>query len=842
VVLPVFGVNETLSAFTALASGDWHTCALTAGGGVKCWGSNSNGQLGDGSTAARSIPVDVIGLSNGVRALTAGSYHTCALMSGGTVKCWGSNSDGQLGDGSTTSRSTPVDVAGLGGNVIALAAGAYHTCALTAGGGVKCWGQNEVGQLGDGTTTQRTTPVDVIGMGSGVVALASASGFHTCALTTGGGAKCWGHNYGGQLGDGTTAQRNTPVDVIGLGSGVIALSAGGFHTCALIAGGEAKCWGENYYGQLGNGTNTWHYTPVSVSGLGSGVVALVAGYSDTCAVTASGSAKCWGFNDSGQIGDGTTTTHNAPTDVSGLGSGVAAIAPGGDHTCALTASGGVKCWGSNSDGQIGNGAILMRSIPMDVHELGNNAIVVAGYFHTCAVTASDGAKCWGYNDYGQIGDGTTTNRSIPVDVSGLTTNIVSLVAGGFHSCALTTGGDAKCWGDNYCGELGDGTTTAHSAPVDVSGLGTGVTTLAAGGSHTCALTAGGGIKCWGSNRYGQLGDGTTTNRNLAVEVVGLGSDVAALATGQDHTCALTTGGGVKCWGRNYGGMLGDGTTIDRSTPVDVTGLNSGITAIAVGGTHTCALTTARTVKCWGNNDAGQLGDGTTTNRSIPVDVNGLGSDIVAVAAGGAHTCALTASGAVKCWGWNDQGQLGDSTTENRSTPVVVSGLESGVTSLTTLGYYHTCATVAGRAKCWGYDGYGQLGIGTIVQRLLPGDLVEVAQPELHLNYTEGVPGSFFTVNGWNFPPNSATTIVANGHEIGTTPVGQTGEFVLFLGTADADAGLYSVAVNSTPSTAVSLFLKPNSPLRLQEGGGLTLDVPAGIAHPWHSLYLPLVLR
>lgn len=207
--------------------------------------------------------------------------------------------------------------------------------------------------------------------------------------------------------------------------------------------------------------------------------------------------------------------------------------------------------------------------------------------------------------------------------------------------------------------------------MDVSGLGSGIAAIAAGRDHTCALTTGGGVKCWGRNWAGQLGDETTTNRNTPVDVSGLGGGVAAIATGQSHTCALTTSGGVKCWGANGSGQLGDGTTTNRTTPVDVVGLGSGVAAIAAGERHTCALTTGGGVKCWGSNGSGQLGDGTWTQRNTPVDVSGLGSGVQAIAAGGSHTCALTTGGGVRCWGWDGYGQLGLGTIIYRTTPVDV---------------------------------------------------------------------------------------------------------------------------------------------------------------------------
>ncbi len=713
---------------TAVTAGEYHTCALTSGGGVQCWGQNLHGQLGDGTTTPRPTPVAVSGLASGMVVVAAGYAHTCALTGGGAVWCWGYNGAGQLGDGTTTQRLTPVAVSGLGSGVVAVAAGHSHTCALTSGGAVQCWGDNYYGQLGDGTQTPRPTPVAVSGLGSGVVAVA-AGDFHTCAVTSGGALQCWGANDYGELGDGTQTWRLTPVPVSGLGSGVVAVAAGYSHTCAVTSGGAVQCWGENAYGQLGDGTNTWRWTPTAVSGLGSGAVAVTAGRDHTCAATGGGAVWCWGGNYEGQLGDGTQTmTRLTPVAVSGLGSGVVAVAAGYYHTCAVTSGGVLQCWGNNDFGQLGNGTPASRLTPVAVSGLGSGAAAVAaGGSRTCAVTSGGALQCWGDNSYGQLGDGTTTPRLTPTAVSGLGSGVVSVAAGARHTCAVTSGGAVWCWGHNSSGQLGDGTTTQRLTPVAVSGLGSGVVAVAAGSSHTCALTSGGAVWCWGSNSSGQLGDGSfLPDARTPVAVSGLGSGVAAVAAGASHACAVTSGGAMWCWGDDYYGQLGDGTRTTRQpTPVPVSGLGSGVVALAAGSSYTCAVTGGGAVQCWGRNDYGQLGDGTTTLRLTPVAVSGLGSGVVTLAAGVYQTCALTSDGAALCWGRNLFGELGDGTTTQRLAPVPVSGLGSGVAAVAA-GSSHTCALTSGGAvQCWGYNYYGQLGDGTKGYELTPVTVVRL---------------------------------------------------------------------------------------------------------------------
>lgn len=397
--------------------------------------------------------------------------------------------------------------------MVARAAATALLVALAAAG---CSGDGETGPEATSAPDAATTTVPE----APSTYVVSTGGNHTCALSPDGAALCWGENTKGQLGDGTTTDRPT-AGAVGGEDALVQISAGSSrHSCGLTVTGRAVCWGQNTRGTIGDGTTTDRPSPVDVVGLTGPVRTILAGGSQTCALLESGSVMCWGRNDFAQLGNGTLVDSPVPGEVVDLPGDVSSLSVGGGHACVVTSAGGVVCWGLNRTGQIGNGATNDGQAPAAVQALpGAVATVSAGGFHTCAVTTAGGVVCWGSNEHGQLGDGTNQNRLEPVPVSGLDSGVVAVSAGLFHTCALRTDGTVLCWGKNGYGEMGDGTTTQRPTPVSPSGLPTaGVTQIAAGGGQTCVATADGALWCWGQNEFGQVGDGGSTNQLLPVKV------------------------------------------------------------------------------------------------------------------------------------------------------------------------------------------------------------------------------------------------------------------------------------------------------------------------------------
>ena len=717
------GVLVPLEPVQTIAVGGAFTCAVLGPGKVYCWGNNLFGQLGNGSEFHSVDPLPIAGLPDApVTALAAGAQHVCALIQG-DIWCWGDNQYGQLGNGQSGGRSfIPVRVKAVNGAATRITAGDYHSCAVI-GGGLSCWGSNFYGQLGTGDDVDRLQPAPVAAS-AGTVASLSAGSLHTCAVIAGA-PWCWGNNQSGQIGNGqTTIAEYAPVAVAGPSGSIDEITAGALHSCAR-RGGSVFCWGDNSYGQLGTGNTEPHLTPTIVDNLGPPALSIVAGSLHSCARVADG-AYCWGDSSYGQLGFPFSTVN--PRRIPGLGATLE-IATRNAHGCARSADARAVCWGFNINGQLGDGSADLRTAPVQLAgSYGVPALVAAGLNHTCAAVAG-GVQCWGYNGSGQLGRGTQTlDESVPGPAAVIATRPDSLAAGASHTCAAVSGA-LLCWGDNAKGQLGIGQTTLRRSPAPVSGMAGGVSQVTAGDRHTCAIRNG-GAWCWGFNANGELGNGTTVDSSVPVAVAGLASGVSWISAGGNHTCAIQNGA-AKCWGLNTDGQLGIGTNEGFfATPQPVDTLGDGVTRISAGITHSCAVRNGAAT-CWGYDGYAALGNGIVNDHQYSPDpVSGMGAGVTEIVAGDDISCAVHGA-SLLCWGADYSGDLGNggSPRSLRALPTPVIGFSGNAGGAPDIGGSHACAgTIDGSLRCWGDDYVGTLGIGRVV--ISTGPLPVVRQDRL----------------------------------------------------------------------------------------------------------------
>ncbi len=700
------GITVTTAPVATLSSrvvaGSNHSVALDTDGHVLTWGKNDVGQLGIGTTTDEVAPVQVTAFANGID-ISAGYNHTVALKSDGTVWTWGGNLYGQLGDRTNTNRNTPVQVPGLAG-ITAVLSGAYHTIALKSDGTVWAWGDNGYGQLGDGSLFNRTMPVQVQGI-SGVTAIA-VGGYHSLFLKSDGTVWGVGFNSSGQLGNNTTSVQTTPVQAAGL-SDISSIGGGLLHSIALKKDGSVWAWGGNNHGQLGDNTTLDSSIPKKISTI-SDVNRITGGDIHSTVLKDDGTVWTWGGNTYGQLGDGTTTDRYVPVQLQGI-TGLTTLAAGGSHTVALKGDGSIWAWGKNEFGQLGDGSKLYKDHFVPVKGFASTLSVSSGAFHSIALKNDGTVWTWGNNSAGQLGNGTLDNVSLPQQIGlvhPMLTGITAVSAGAYHSLALKGDGTVWAWGANSYGQVGDGTNTNKDKPVQVAGL-TGITAIAAGEQFSMALKSDGTVWAFGSNNTGQLGNGTTSNSNVPVMLSGL-SGVSKIAAGYLHGLALKSDKTVWSWGSNSYGQLGDGTNNSRVVPA-ASGLSQ-VNAIAAGQLHSLAVKSDGTVVAWGSNSSGQLGDGTNTNRNAPVQALSI-SGASGIAAGENHSLALLSNGSVWSWGGNYKGQLGDGTSISNFAP---RQLVDFVNAVSIAAGDTNSAVIKSDGTAWitGNNDSGQLGDGT----------------------------------------------------------------------------------------------------------------------------------
>ncbi|UXR65995.1 hypothetical protein EZJ49_07005 [Bdellovibrio bacteriovorus] len=608
--------------------------------------------------------------------------------------------------------------------------GSDFSCGISTGGVLKCWGENASLQLGAvGPSKSKPTVVD-----SGVqykeLELGTTSG---CAITTAGIVKCWG-------GGAALAEVDAPTTYKKIARGTS-------HACGITTTGVLKCWGKNDYAQMGTGSTSPAATTFAPTELDAGVLYkdVTAGAYHSCAITTDNDLKCWGTNSSLQaLGTGAS-----PVAITVVDSGVEyrQVSAGSSHTCAITMDDKLKCWGYNASGQVGDGLGVGNSAVTVIDAAVSYSSVSAGGGHTCAITKSEShLKCWGGGDYGELGTNSTAKMLVPTLVSDAGYAAVS--AGVVGTCGLQSSGVMFCWGENSSGQNGDGMASLSSVPIVVDS-GEKYQLMDAGILyHVCGITTAGVLKCWGNNGNGQVGDKSTVTKSFPVEV-DRGVKYKAVSPGNYHTCGITVDGILKCWGANgTSKRLGDGETTHRSTPKAVNSAEKFL-KVSAGNDSSCALTDQKKIMCWGLNDVGQLGNGTTDTAGSPQFVDSTDSFKDIVVSGGKAACALTEAGALKCWGGVahfvpedvDAGTVYVSL--NRSGNNFCGKTQAGVyncwsngsypTSFTAqpadpgfvhqefgVGFGHKCALTSTQdIRCWGSGADGQLGNGAQVTQASP---------------------------------------------------------------------------------------------------------------------------
>ena len=554
--VPVFGLTDAVS----ITAGGQTSCAIKASGAVVCWGLGSSGQVGLGAPAPTgfiTIPALVPGVSNAVSVVTS-NFLTCAVISDGSVQCWGANKGSQAIASSTG--FVPVTLSGIS-NVAAMTLGKQHACALKTDATVACWGTFKASVL-----TAATAVTDGGGAPLTNVQAVSSGIDHTCASKFDGSVHCWGWNSSGQLGDGANSDHMAakPVNLPGTGK----LASGTNHTCAFNGAGDVTCVGQNNYGQLGNGASIFDSfnTPVPVA-IPGGVTAITSAAYHTCALKAdksTGDVACWGFGLYGQLGNGSNVDSNIPVNVAVAG-GVTSISVGAYHTCALKPNGSMACWGQNTYGQLGDGTYVSSNTPVTITIPGGIVAISAGTFHTCALKTNGTLACWGRGSEGQLGSNNYGPVNTPTDIPTLI-NVAAISSTTFHTtCVRKTNGQAWCWGKGQDGQLGNATDADTPVPVMANVAPPGVVDISSGYHHVCALQADGNISCWGNGSNGQMGNGSNASSNIPV-VITIPGGVSSISAGYYQTCAFKSNGEVVCWGKDYGNV-----------PVLVPGLGASVT-------------------------------------------------------------------------------------------------------------------------------------------------------------------------------------------------------------------------------------------------------------------------
>ncbi len=737
-------------------------CALKNNTSISCWGTNTNGNFGNGNAAVQLTPVQTIqptGVSTWSNLYTDNA-NSCALAATGTnagnLYCWGTGDNGRVGNGSNLDAMLPSLVVMPSGVsswlTVSTVQGAAGACALANTGDIYCWGAGTNGQIGNGLNIDESMPtlVNKPGTVSSWTSL-SYAGNTACAVANTGNIYCWGVGTTGQIGNATNASNNAPANPVVMPSGesswnsvrIIGTTVCAIANGTIVAKDNIYCWGLGTTGQIGSGFNTSESAPrlavrPGAETIWNTLIPYNINSSTVCAIGGTGALYCWGAGTAGQIGNGANLSVNVPTAVattSGVTSWTMVMI--GTAVCAMANTNKIYCWGGGTSGQIGDGLNVNESKPALVTLPSGvtswSDFNVGGNF-SCAIANTGDVYCWGPGSNGAMGNNTLSNSTVPTKVllpSGNTWG--NVVTNQNNSCTLSIGGtninSIYCWGSGSRGQNGNNMpTTASPNPMSFPSGVTAWSTVIPGSSTACMLSSSGQIYCSGLGTSGQIGNGTMPIYESLPKPITLPTNPSAVSswaaiTGANITfCAIANTNRVYCWGTGTLGQLGDGLSVSESAPTLAT-QPGGVTAWSmISGTISvyCGIANDNHIYCWGAGSNGQIGNNDTSNALIPTQATQPGgvSSWTTLSTTNAFSCAIANTGNIYCWGTGTAGQIGNGGSINKTTPTLAN-MPSGESSFSVIS---TCSNfscaIASSASvnndnlyCWGLGTSGQIGNG-----------------------------------------------------------------------------------------------------------------------------------
>jgi len=721
-------------------------------GNLWTWGRNNGGQLGDNTTTNRTTPVTTFAGGANWKQVSDNGSNTAAIKTDGTLWTWGSNNFAQLGDNTTTNRSTPVTTFAGGTDWKQVSVGSQHTAAIKTDGTLWGWGYNRKAHLGNNAPSFSTRPTPITTFAGGTNWKQVSCGYeHTAAIKTDGTLWTWGANYG-QIGNNTYSLASTPVTTFAGGTDWKQVSCGTHYTSAIKTDGTLWTWGANSESQLGTGDKTSRNTPVTTLAGRTDWKQVSLGYRHTAAIKTDGTLWGWGRNSNVQLGRG-PDVHNRLTPVTTFAGGTnwADTATGEadelytlccqrEGSAAIKTDGTLWTWGRNQFGEMGDNTATQRNTPVTTFAGGTNWKQVSGGESHMSVIKTDGTLwTWGRNTNGQLGDNTSgfgLNRSTPVTTFAGGTNWKQVSNGQYHTAAIKTDGTLWTWGFSSNLRLGRVLDPFHRfTPVTTFAGGTNwadtatgeadeLYTLSGGNNFTAAIKTDGTLWTWGVNTNGQLGDNTTTQIITPVTTFAGGTNWKQVSCSY-HTAAIKTDGTLWTWGRNSYAQLGDNTTVNRSTPVTTFAGGTNWKQVSAGGNNfTAAIKTDGTLWTWGNNSNGRLGINDTINRTTPVTTFAGGTNWKQVSCNGYNTVAINDDGVNKrlyVWGSNNNQALGINWVDETPAPVKIDGgtnwkqVANGPFASGAMAAIKTDGTL----WTWGTNSYGKVGTNDTINRTTP---------------------------------------------------------------------------------------------------------------------------